>query len=246
MIGKPSCPVRREAARKRINPRLTPRCAADPSRAAALVPPPADPLGDPRRHPQSLPQPGLRHHLLAPTPQPLIELGVLSLCADVHRRPSYPCAHNSPQQVSGDVRIDLRSVSSARPSVRSARIRMRACCRGPDRRVHAHRSPLRTRSKSARTGSKTSSATSRDSPRTKSRGATTPDNAAFSCTCRTSSAGAAAGSRRLVKQDRSSGDLCCHDCAISRPSHRHRVRSCQTTSGSIRSRSVSTASRAAS
>ncbi|WP_425412586.1 3'-5' exonuclease [Lentzea jiangxiensis] len=42
-----------------------------------MVPPPADPLGDPRRHPRSLPQPGLRHHLLAPTPQPLIELGVL-------------------------------------------------------------------------------------------------------------------------------------------------------------------------
>jgi hypothetical protein len=31
MIGKPSCPVRREAARKRASPRLAPRCAADPS-----------------------------------------------------------------------------------------------------------------------------------------------------------------------------------------------------------------------
>jgi hypothetical protein len=31
MIGKPSSPVRREAARKRINPQLAPRCAADPS-----------------------------------------------------------------------------------------------------------------------------------------------------------------------------------------------------------------------
>ena len=39
-------------------------------RAAALVPAAADPLGDPRRHPRSLPQPRLRHHLLAPTGQP--------------------------------------------------------------------------------------------------------------------------------------------------------------------------------
>nr|CEL13508.1 Mobile element protein [Kibdelosporangium sp. MJ126-NF4]CTQ99193.1 Mobile element protein [Kibdelosporangium sp. MJ126-NF4] len=31
MIGKPSSPVRREAARKRTSPTLAPRCAADPS-----------------------------------------------------------------------------------------------------------------------------------------------------------------------------------------------------------------------
>jgi hypothetical protein len=31
MIGKPSSPVRREAARKRTNPTLVPRCAADQS-----------------------------------------------------------------------------------------------------------------------------------------------------------------------------------------------------------------------
>jgi hypothetical protein len=31
MIGKPSSPVRREAARKRTSPRLIPRRAADPS-----------------------------------------------------------------------------------------------------------------------------------------------------------------------------------------------------------------------
>ncbi len=31
MIGKPSSPVRREAARKRTSHRLAPRCAADPS-----------------------------------------------------------------------------------------------------------------------------------------------------------------------------------------------------------------------
>jgi transposase len=30
MIGKPSSPVRREAARKRTSPTLAPRCAADP------------------------------------------------------------------------------------------------------------------------------------------------------------------------------------------------------------------------
>ena len=34
--------------------------------AAALVPAATHPLGDPRRYPRSLPQPGLRHHLLAP------------------------------------------------------------------------------------------------------------------------------------------------------------------------------------
>jgi hypothetical protein len=31
MIGKPSSPVRREAARKRASPRLAPRRAADPT-----------------------------------------------------------------------------------------------------------------------------------------------------------------------------------------------------------------------
>ena len=31
MIGKPSCPVRREAVRKRTSPGLAPRCTADPS-----------------------------------------------------------------------------------------------------------------------------------------------------------------------------------------------------------------------
>ncbi len=43
-------------------------------------------LGDPRRHPRSLPQPGLRHHLLASASQPVALLGVLSL----GRRPSPP------------------------------------------------------------------------------------------------------------------------------------------------------------
>ena len=46
--------------------------------AAALVPAAAHPLGDPRRHPRGLPQPRLRHHLLAQTSQPLTLLGVLS------------------------------------------------------------------------------------------------------------------------------------------------------------------------
>ena len=38
----------------------------------------AHPLGDPRRHPRSLPQPRLRHHLLAPPAKPLTLLGPLS------------------------------------------------------------------------------------------------------------------------------------------------------------------------
>ena len=46
-------------------------------RAAALVPAAADPLGDPRRHPRGLPQPRLRHHLLAPPAEPLTLLGPL-------------------------------------------------------------------------------------------------------------------------------------------------------------------------
>jgi transposase len=47
-------------------------------RAAALVPPPAHPMGDPRRHPRSIPHPRMRHHLLATTPQQRTLLGVLS------------------------------------------------------------------------------------------------------------------------------------------------------------------------
>jgi hypothetical protein len=42
-----------------------------------LVPAAADPLGDPRRHPRGVPQPGLQHYLLAPPEQPLIVLGPL-------------------------------------------------------------------------------------------------------------------------------------------------------------------------
>ena len=38
----------------------------------SLVPAAADPLGDPRRHPRGLPQPGLRHHLLAPARAPVM------------------------------------------------------------------------------------------------------------------------------------------------------------------------------
>ena len=37
--------------------------------------------GDPRRHPRGVPQPRLRHHLLAPPDEPLIVLGVLRLSA---------------------------------------------------------------------------------------------------------------------------------------------------------------------
>jgi hypothetical protein len=46
-------------------------------RAAALVPPPAHPLGTPRRHPPSLDHPRLRHHLLATT-HDLVLIRVLS------------------------------------------------------------------------------------------------------------------------------------------------------------------------
>ena len=46
-------------------------------RPAALVLPPAHPLGNPRRHPRSLPHHRLRHHLLAPAQDPLIVLGPL-------------------------------------------------------------------------------------------------------------------------------------------------------------------------
>src|SRR5439155_1676998 len=48
-------------------------------RAAALVPSSAHPLGDPRRHPRSLHEPGLLHHLLPPTRQMIILLGLLKL-----------------------------------------------------------------------------------------------------------------------------------------------------------------------
>jgi hypothetical protein len=44
----------------------------------SLVPAAAHPLGDPRRHPRGLPQPRLRHHLLAPIAKPLTLLGALS------------------------------------------------------------------------------------------------------------------------------------------------------------------------
>jgi len=40
--------------------------------AVALVPPPAHPLGDPRRHPRSVPHPRLRHHLLATSEDPIL------------------------------------------------------------------------------------------------------------------------------------------------------------------------------
>ena len=58
-------------------------------------------MGNPRRHPRSLPQPRLRHHLLAPTPQPLTLLGPLRPRSDLDRihRP-LTC---------GDDRSDLRS-----------------------------------------------------------------------------------------------------------------------------------------
>src|SRR5215471_19508455 len=65
--------------RTRLGPGHLPLGGGTDDRAAALVPPPADPLGDPRRHPPSLPQPRLRHHLLPPTAEPRTLLGPLSL-----------------------------------------------------------------------------------------------------------------------------------------------------------------------
>src|SRR5262245_13269929 len=61
--------------RARLGPGRTPLGGGAVRRAAALVPAAADPLGDPRRHPRGLPQPRLRHHLLAPTAEPLTLLG---------------------------------------------------------------------------------------------------------------------------------------------------------------------------
>ena len=58
--------IARRRHRARLRPRHLPLGRGAHFRAAALVPSPADPLGDPRRHPRSLPQPRMRHHLLAP------------------------------------------------------------------------------------------------------------------------------------------------------------------------------------
>lgn len=74
-------------------------------RPPALVPPPADPLGDPRRHPRSLPHPRMRTDLLE-TPE-LIRIEVLSparLVAAVHELRARqgggqrrPCERRSPR-----------------------------------------------------------------------------------------------------------------------------------------------------
>jgi hypothetical protein len=51
--------------RTRLPPRRLPLGRARRDRFAALVSPPAHPLGDPRRHPPGVHHPRLRHHLLA-------------------------------------------------------------------------------------------------------------------------------------------------------------------------------------
>ena len=61
-----------------LGPGRAPMGGGTDGRAAALVPPAAHPLGNPRRYPRSLPQPRLRHHLLAPPTQPRTLLGPLS------------------------------------------------------------------------------------------------------------------------------------------------------------------------
>jgi transposase len=60
-----------------LRPRHPPMGRGTHHRLVALVPPPTHPLGNPRRHPRSLPQPRLRPHLLAPTPTHP-KLGVLN------------------------------------------------------------------------------------------------------------------------------------------------------------------------
>ena len=51
--------------RTRLRPRRLPLGRGRSDRFAALVSPPAHPLGDPRRHPPGVRHPRLRHHLLA-------------------------------------------------------------------------------------------------------------------------------------------------------------------------------------
>ncbi|MFJ9761562.1 nucleosidase, partial [Streptomyces sp. NPDC101149] len=72
---------------------------------------------DPRRHPRSVPQPGLRHHLLAPTGQPLTLLGVLigtviqhdldsatlhNLTGEIYGEPIRLVDHDGPTLATGD------------------------------------------------------------------------------------------------------------------------------------------------
>jgi hypothetical protein len=69
----------------------------------ALVPPAPHPMGNPRRHPRSLPPLRLRHHLLATPPQHLKLLGVL-------RPLAFSRKHSSP------IRRSRFGVSRAAPS----------------------------------------------------------------------------------------------------------------------------------
>ncbi|GAB3328558.1 hypothetical protein GCM10027452_00550 [Micromonospora halotolerans] len=89
----------------RRRPRLRPRHPTLGHRAdhrpAALVPPATHPLGDPRRHPPSLPHPRLLHRLLAATPT-LKELGVLTDDTAVGILNGRGCAGSDVRGGSGD------------------------------------------------------------------------------------------------------------------------------------------------
>jgi Transposase DDE domain len=61
--------IARRGAGTRLRPGRPPLGCGRRARATALVPPPAHPLGDPRRHPPRPRHPRLRHHLLPTTPQ---------------------------------------------------------------------------------------------------------------------------------------------------------------------------------
>ena len=72
------CPVHRPPRRRaRLRARRSSLGGRAEFRTVALVPTPAHPMGNPRRHPRSIPQLGLRHHLPAATGETLTLLGVL-------------------------------------------------------------------------------------------------------------------------------------------------------------------------
>ena len=56
-------------------------------RTPALVPATTHPPRDPRRHPRSIPPPGLRHHLLPTNDQPVTSLGVVRARLDKRLHP---------------------------------------------------------------------------------------------------------------------------------------------------------------
>src|SRR5437764_10697893 len=82
-ITPPLCPTR---CRTRLRSGCSSLGSGTDGRAAALVPSSAHPLGDPRRHPRSLHEPGLLHHLLPPTRQMIILLKIFRFLGEVGQR----------------------------------------------------------------------------------------------------------------------------------------------------------------